>query len=119
MSETKPLDILADEANFQDDTDPYSIISAKGRKLSEYFKPEGQMFYIWGGSSGKTPWRDVTIVTFQNPNDYSGAKMFKIQEPIVTAIVGHRVVELSRIKPTYQGEDVVKSLREYAAKKPN
>jgi hypothetical protein len=110
-----PLDVLADRANFADVEDEFSIISVRGRKLTDYIRGQKRMFYLWGHISPDRVWADVEIVTFDNPEDHSSAKMYLIKDTeLDKAVKTGSVIDLSRRKPMAMGKQVAEILNKYA-----
>ena len=112
----KPLDVLADEANFADVEDSASNISASGKKVNTYVKGQKRMFYMWGAkSTAHNEWHAIDIITFDDPKNYSDVKMYHLSAQMF-GMIFHTQTEfdLTKETPTRTGNAVVKLLERYA-----
>lgn len=121
MSKVKllvPLNWVADKANFADVKDRYSIISASGKKLSDYVDYSGEMFYLWKRMDTDKVFGDFDLVVFGKALDYESAKMYLIKgEALEKAVLNNSKIDLSKEIPKYTGEEVVKFLLNSAYEK--
>jgi len=98
---TGSLDTLLAKANFIDANSVYNI--SEGKKLTDYIKSnQTYMSYRSREPDGEVVFRNMLVVAYDDPTNYSSAIMYQVRgECLERAVNGQMEINLSEEMPDY------------------